>query len=429
MCDQNITKGESRMQIKCILNRVQKFQSFVYKRVRMTEEDGSLVLLVDIVPRENSWLICSKCGKPCRGYDTLDHRRFEFVPMWGIQVFFIYLMRRCDCPDCGVVVEEVPWAEGKQQLTKTYAWFLAGWAKIMSWKEVARAFKTTWDHVFQAVEMAVRWGLDHRDLESVTAIGVDEVQWHHGQNYLTVVYQINHECKRLLWVGRERTEDTLNEFFTSFGEKRSSALKFICSDMWQPYLNVIAEKAAGALHVLDRFHIDTKMNKALDEVRAAEAKDLKAKGYEPVLKKTRWCLLKRPKNLTEKQGTKLADLLRYNLKSVRAYLLKEDFVLFWDSIDPADAKECLTDWCGKVMRSRIDPMKKIARMLRTHECRILNWFSARGVVSLGAVEGLNNKEKLVTRKSYGFRTFKAMEIALYHTLGALPELETTHRFC
>jgi transposase len=395
----------------------------------MTEEGGAPVLLVDIVARANSWLKCSKCGKLCRGYDTLSPRRFEFVPLWGIKVFFVYVMRRCDCPDCGVVVEAVPWAEGKQQLTTTYAWFLADWAKRMSWKEVARAFKTSWDHVFQAVEMAVLWGLEHRDLKAITAIGVDEVQWQHGQKYLTVVYQINKECKRLLWVGCDRTEETLKEFFTSFGKKRSKALKFICSDMWKPYITVIAEKASRALHVLDRYHIVAKMNTALDEVRAAESKDLKDKGYEPVLKKTRWCLLKRPENLTEKQGTALADLLRYNLKSVRAYLLKEEFCFFWEYIYPASARKYLLEWCNKAMRSRIKPMKKIAKMLRAHQRQILNWFKARDVISLGAVEGLNNKEKLVTRKAYGFRTYKAIEVALYHTLGVLPELKTTHRFC
>lgn len=416
------------MQIKCILNRIQKFQSFVYKRVRLVEEAKSLVLLIDIVPRSNSWLKCSKCGRQCRGYDTLGRRRFEFVPMWGIKVFFIYQMRRCDCPDCGVVVEEVPWAEGKQHITTTYAWFLSGWAKRMSWKEVARAFNTTWEHVFHAVRMAVRWGLNHRDLESITAIGIDEVQWHHGQKYLTVVYQINQECKRLIWIGQERTEDTLKAFFSFFGTRRSSLLAFICSDMWKPYLNVIKEKAAGALHVLDRYHIVAKMNKALDEVRAAETKELKKKGYEPVLTKTRWCLLKRPENLTEKQDTTLAELLRYNLRSVRAYLLKEEFQLFWDYTYPGCAAKFMDAWCNKTMRSRINPMKKIAKMLRTHKANILNWFQARNEVSLGAVEGMNNKEKLITRKSYGFRTFKVIQIALYHTLGDLPVPITAHRF-
>lgn len=416
------------MQLKGILNRIQKFKSFVFKNTRLVQEHNVPVLLVDIVPRTNGWVTCSHCGKPCKGYDTLKPRRFEYVPLWGISVFFVYTMRRVNCPKCGVVVESVPWADGNQHLTTTYAWFLAQWAKRMSWKEVARAFKTTWDHVFQAVTMAVHWGLEHRDLETVTAIGVDEVQWHHGQNYLTVVYQINQECKRLLWVGRERTEETLQSFFTSFGTIRSAALKFICSDMWQPYLNVISRMASQALHVLDRFHIVKKMNKALDEVRATEVKTLKANGLEPVLTKTRWCLLKNRENLTEKQGTTLASLVRFNLSSMRAYLLKEEFTLFWNYIYPGCAKKFLDAWCGKTMRSCIDPMKKIAKMLRTHETRILNWFKARNVVSLGAVEGLNNKEKLVTRKSYGFRTFKAIEIALYHTLGNLPELKTTHRF-
>ena len=417
------------MQLKCILNRIQKFQSFVYKKVHLAEKNKSLILLVDIKARANSWLVCSRCGKHCKCYDTLSPRWFEFVPLWGIPVFFVYAMRRVNCSMCGIVVETVPWAEGNQHLTTTYAWFLARWAKRMSWKEVAIAFKTTWDHVFQAVEQAVNWGRCHRDLSGITAIGVDEVQWHRGHKYLTVVYQIDQACKRLLWVGLDRTEKTLEDFFTAFGRERTKALKFICSDMWKPYLTIIAKMADAAMHLLDRYHITAKMNKALDEVRASEAKDLKAKGLEPVLKHSRWCLLKRPENLTEKQDTTLAELLKYNLKSVRAYLLKEEFHFFWEYTSSAWAEKFMDAWCKKVMRSRIDPMMKIAQMLRTHKPLILNWFKARDAISLGAVEGLNNKEKLVTRKSYGFRTFKAIEIALYHTLGALPELKATHRFC
>ena len=171
------------------------------------------------------------------------------------------------------------------------------------------------------------------------------------------------------------------------------------------------------------------MNKAIDEVRASEAKEMQAKGYQPVQKHSRWCLLKRPENLTEKQEIKLAELLRYNLKVVRSNLLKENFHFFWEYISTSRAEKFLNGWCKKVMRSRIGPMKKIAQTLRTHKKLIINWFEAGDVISLGAVEGLNNKEKLVTRKAYGFRTFKAIEIALYHTLGALPEPQLTHRFC
>ena len=391
------------MQLKTILNRVQKFKSFVYQTAQFSEELGRLIILVTIVPRANGQPICSICGNARPGYDTLPYiRRFEFVPLWGIPVFFEYAMRRVDCPTCGVVVESIPWAEGKNHLTTTYAWFLATWAKRLCWSDVAQAFQTTWENVFRSVTMAVRWGLDHRILDGITAIGVDEILWHRGHQYLTLVYQIDNDCKRLLWVAKNRTEESLRGFFELLGAVRCAGIRFVCSDMWKPYLNVIAEKAKQALNILDRYHIAAMMNKAIDKVRATEAKELRDKGYEPVLKNSRWCLLKRPENLTENQDIKLAELLRYNLKTVRAYLLKEDFQFFWDYVRSGWAGKFLDKWCTKVMRSRIEPMKKIAKTLRGHRSLIMNWFKARGVISLGAVEGLNNKLKPPSPKGEGF---------------------------
>src|ERR1700751_6350044 len=196
--------------------------------------------------------------------------------------------------------------------------------------------------------------------------------------------------------------------------------------MWQPYLRVIRERCTTTVNILDRFHIVAKMNEALDDVRAAEARRLVQDGYEPVLKKTRWCVLKRKANLTGLQRFRLRDLLRYNLKTVRAYLLKEDFQQFWEYNSPTWAARFLDDWCRQVIR--IEPMKKIANTLRGHRELILNYFRARKKFSSGVVEGLNNKAKLTMRKSYGFRTFHVTEIALYHALGKLPEPETIHRF-
>ena len=140
-------------------------------------------------------------------------------------------------------------------------------------------------------------------------------------------------------------------------------------------------------------------------------------------------MLKRPENLTASQEVKLADLVRYNLRAVRSYLLKEDFQGFWDYTSPYWAGQFLDRWCTRAMRSQIDPMKRVARMLRNHRELILNWFEAHGTVSSGSVEGLNLKAKLTTRKAFGFRTYRGVETALYHTLGKLPEPELTHRFC
>ena len=198
--------------------------------------------------------------------------------------------------------------------------------------------------------------------------------------------------------------------------------------MWQPYLDVIRQKCSQALHILDRFHIVAKMNKALDEVRAAESRKMAQQGHEPLLKKSRWCVLKRKENLTSQQNLRLRELLRYNLQTVRAYLLKEDFQQFWEYNSPTWAGNFLDFWCYQTMRSRIEPMKKIARTLRAHRQLLLNYFKAKKQFSSGVIEGLNNKAKVTMRRSYGFRTFRILELALYHSLGKLPEPELTHDF-
>jgi transposase len=417
------------MQLKSILNRVERYKSFVYGKAQWVEDAARPTIEVRIEPRANGRAICSGCGRPGPGYDRLPERRFEFVPLWQIAVFFVYAMRRVDCPRCGVTVERVPWAEGKHTMTTTFRWFLARWAKRLSWREVAGIFWVSWEDVFRSVKYAVSWGLAHRDLSGIEAIGVDEIQWQRGHHYLTLVYQIEEGMKRLLWVAEDRTEASLRGFFQTLSEEVRLSVRFACSDMWQAYLKVIAEQLKNVVHVLDRFHIMKKMGEAIDEVRRGEARRLEKDGYEPVLKQSRWCLLKRPENLTEKQTVKLAELLQYNLQSVRSYLLREDFQRFWEYLSPGWAAKFLDQWCTRTLRSRIEPMKKVARSLREHRDLILNWFRARGKVSAGAVEGLNNKAKLTTRKAYGFRTYEGIETALYHTLGALPEPEFTHEFC
>jgi transposase len=137
------------MQLKTILNRVEPFKSFVYGKVEWVEGTGRPTLKVEVHARKNGRAICSGCGHPRPGYDRLPERRFEFVPLWGITVYFVYALRRVDCRSCGVIVERVPWARGKCHLTISYRWFLARWAKRLSWDEVARIFHTNWRNVFE----------------------------------------------------------------------------------------------------------------------------------------------------------------------------------------------------------------------------------------------------------------------------------------
>src|SRR5665213_1695644 len=222
-----------------ILNRCHRFPGFVYRHARFSADGKSIE--IEVSPRVGSKARCSGCQ--------------------------------------AVVVEEVPWGDGKRTLTRAYMLFLARWARRLSWKEVAENFRTSWDKVFDAVEHVVTYGLEHREFGRIDAIGVDEIQYAKGHKYLTLVYQIDLGLTRLLWVGKERTIESFRGFFTVIGDELALKICFVCSDMWEPYLKVIREKCSEALHILDRFHIVAKMNKALDEVRAGESRRMAREGY------------------------------------------------------------------------------------------------------------------------------------------------------
>lgn len=422
----------TQLEVKTILNRIQRFVGFIYSSIRLRGSGGSLRIEAQIEPHQGVRGKCATCLKPCPGYDQLPERRWLFVPLWGIIVHFFYQPRRVECAEHGVGVEHIPWSQGKRPVTTAMMGFLARWARRLSWRETARTFHTSWESVYHSVEWFVEWGLAHRVLEGVRSMGIDEIHWGQGKradSFLTVIYQIDGHCRRLLWVGRRRTKATLRSGLKVLGPAVVSGLRYVCSDMWQPYLKVMAQQAGQALHILDRFHIVQHLNQAVDQVRRAESTRLHGKPMAAKLKKMRWKLLRRGSRVRGQARVKLWGLLESKMATGRAWDLKECFGYFWHYKSIYWAGGFLDYWTERAMRSRLEPMKKVARMLRKHEALLLNWFKAKGEVSSGAVEGLNNKIRVVTRRSYGFRTYKAMEIALYHNLGRLPEPETTHRFC
>lgn len=421
-----------QLEVKTILNRIQHFAGFVYREVRLRCHGQHLHIEITLEAHAQSRGQCSECRQPAPGYDQLPVRGWLFVPLWGIPTYFIYAPRRVECPEHGIGVEHMPWNEGKRPVTLAMMGFLARWARRLSWRETARVFGASWEAVYSSVEWFVQWGLAHRSLEDIEAIGVDEIHWGRGKRadqFLTVIYQIDRECRRLLWVGRRRTQATLRRGLKELGPQVVKGLRYVCSDMWQPYLRVLAQEASQALHILDRFHIVQQLNLAVDEVRRAESTRLRGQPLGDRLKKMRWKLLRRGSRVRGRARVKLWGLLQSKLATGRAWDLKECFEYFWHYKSIYWAGGFLDYWTERAMRSRLEPMKRVARMLRKHEPLLLNWFKAKGEVSSGAVEGLNNKIRVVTRRSYGFRTYPAMELALYHNLGRLPEPETTHRFC
>jgi transposase len=385
----NKQRPTTQLEVKTILNRIRHFVGFVYQSIRLRGSGSTLRLEVKLEAHRGIRGKCASCMQPAPGYDRLAERRWLFVPLWGILVHFFYAPRRVECPEHGVGVECIPWSRGKRPVTTAMMGFLARWAHRLSWRETARTFQTSWEAVYHSVAWFVEWGLAHRQLEAVRSLGVDEIHWDQGKHadqFLTVIYQIDRHCRRLLWVGRRRTQATLRRGLTALGP-------------------------------------------AVDQVHRAESTRLHGKPLAAKLKKMRWKLLRRGRRVRGQTRIKLHGLLASKLATGRAWDLKECFDYFWHYRSIYWAGGFLDYWTERAMRSRLEPMKKVARMLRKHEALLLNWFKAKGRVSSGVVEGLNNKIRVVTRRSYGFRTFNAMEIALFHNLGKLPAPESTHRFC
>src|SRR5512135_3744466 len=150
-----------QLEVKTILNCIQRFPGFVYQEVRLRcwEEGKPRRIEIKLEPHRSTRARCSRCDKPTPGYDVLPERRWEHVPLWGIKTYFYYTPRRVNCSEHGVVVEHIPWSDGKRPVTLSMMGFLARWARRLSWRETAHAFQTSWEALYRSVEWFVEWGL------------------------------------------------------------------------------------------------------------------------------------------------------------------------------------------------------------------------------------------------------------------------------
>jgi transposase len=425
------------MTLKTLFRQVQDLTGFVVKSAKQFLDDKK-ELRIELVldAHANYKRRCSCCGGHGRVHDRLPERRWHYVPIWNIPVDLLYAPRRVICPRRGApTVEAMPWSRGKSPYAEPYMVFLARWARHLSWKKTAEMFNASWDAVYRSVKWVVDWGLEFRDLSGVTALGVDELHWGRGKkscNFLTLVYQIDPGSRRLLHVGTRRTEATLREGLGTLEAKHEGFLegvKVVCSDMWKPFLKVVAAMCSNAINVLDPFHISKHLNEAVDQVRRGEQARLRTKEGRARAKGGRFLLLKRSSKVRGKAREKLKAVLASLGATSRAWELKESFRRFWAYRSPAWARAYLKAWTCRAMRSRLEPMKKVARMLRAHEELLMNYFKAKRQYNSGVVEGLNNKARVSLAQGYGHRSSEVLKLVLYHSLGNLPEPPISHKFC
>jgi len=386
-----------------------------HRVVRVREEADVLVGEVERCAHRK--LRCGRCGLEAKGTKgrVEGPRRWRDLSMGRKWLVIAYWPYRVVCAVCGVSVEGVPWAERWARVTRRLAEAVAAMTKDRDWKATAAHFALNWKTVLSAVKRTVERGLAKRRLKAIRWIGMDEVSRKKGHHYLTLVYDL--ERQQLLWVGEGRSEETVKGFFAWLGLRRCRHLKVVCMDMWRPYLNAVREGAPQATVAFDRFHLVRHLNEAVDDVRRGLVRKLKAP-FRALVKGTRFVLLKNPWNLTPRQRQQLNALVRQNSPLSRAWYLKEDFQRFFDYTREGWARKHLDHWLQWAARSRLAPFKKLARLVREHLDGILAWTKIR--VTNGALEGMNNKVKLVSHRAFGFRNVEHYKMAIYHCCANLP---------
>ncbi len=379
------------------------------------QPDGGVVAHIERLPGRR--LVCGECGHPARKVATTRRpaRRWRDLALRDQPLWLVYAPHRLWCPTCGLRVERVPWAAKWQRVTHGLARAVATLARKLDWTSVASHFRVNWKTVASVVEAAVLWGLAHRRWQPLHQVGLDEVSRRKGQQYLTLVYDL--ERRRVVWVGKDRDEATLQRFFAWLGTRRARAIQAVCCDMWRPYLAVLRAQVPHATVVFDRFHLTQHATAAVDTVRRQMWRQL-AEAERPDFKRTRFLWLKNPENLARKERTRLSGLLRLNAPIVKAYLLKEDLRRFWEYRYSAWAEGHLRQWLWRASHSRLAPMKELAKMIRSHLDGILAWTRLR--VTNGALEGMNNKVKAISHRAFGFRTTWTYIANIYHCCAELP---------
>lgn len=382
--------------------------------VSLNAEKQEVTVRVELPP--GTRLACPECERPACAIKDSRERRWRHLDTCQFKTFIEGPLPRTDCPVCGVKTVAPPWAEQHGRFTALFERFAIDALREMSTSAACGLLRISWDEADGIMSRAVERGLARGDLSEIRRIGIDEKSAGKGQQYITVVYDL--ETSDVLWAGRDRTKATLDEFFSNVPAKTRQQIECITMDMWEPYRASCREwiPDADSKTTLDRFHIQRHLNQAVDEVRRREHRALLEQGKEG-LKHTRWDWLYNRENLPADREARFEPLRGSDLKTARGYAIKENFRHFWNYRYPANARRFFKQWYYWATHSRLDPIITVARRVKKHFERIITYFKTRA--SNSVAEGINNKIETIKRKAYGFRNIDRYIDAIYFHCGGL----------
>jgi transposase len=361
---------------------------------------------------------CPECGKKCGRY---DHRLREWrhLDTCQFKTILVAEVPRVDCPEHGVHTIRVPWSEPGSRFTALFEALVISWLQEASVAAVARLVDLTWDQVAGIMERAVRRGFRRRKSIAAARIGVDETSFQKRHEYVTVVADVLAKEPRVLYVADHRRQKSLAGYYETLNAQEKAGLEAISMDMWDPYISATKAAIPDAERKIcfDKYHVAQHFGDAVDKVRRSEQKVLKKEGDER-LKGTKYLWLQNPENMSEERWEgAFADLRESALKTARAWAVKEHVMTLWGYVTRGWARRAWEKLIGWAVRTRLEPVKKVGRMVRTHLWGILNAIVHK--VTNARLESINARIQWVKKMACGFRNRDRFRMAIYFHLGGL----------
>ena len=358
---------------------------------------------------------CPECEQPCPVYDHREEREWRHLDTMQFKTLLVAEVPRVNCPTHGIKSLKTPWADLKSRFTLLFERFAID--VLLSSNNQSKAaglLGLSWDEVHAVQKRAVDRGLEKRILSETSHVGIDEKNFLKGQSYVSVLYDLDQS--NVLEVVKDRDEESATKLLETIPEESRDKIEAVGVDMWQPFVNSIEKVLPSADIVHDKFHIVSHLCDAVDLVRRKEHKQLLIDDSD-ILKGTRYTWLRKPENWTEKDEATFEALKNAGLQVSRAWMIKENFAFFWDYVYEKSARKFFDQWYFWATHSRLEPIIKAAKMIKSHFENIITYLEHR--ITTAKAEGLNSKIQTVKSAARGFRNFENYRIAILFHCGGL----------
>jgi len=386
---------------------------------RVSKVDGDFVaeqVTVSLALRSNARLICPICQKRASRYDKKP-KRWRHLDTGIVPTYIEAEIPRVNCQKHGVNLIRVPWSEPRSRYTAEFEAAVIDWLHDSSISAIASHMRMSWNAVAGIQQRAVVRGLLRREKnEPAERLGIDETSFKKGHDYITVIH--DGDTGAVVYVCEDRKKENVAQYFESLNEKERESIKSISMDMWPAYINATLEAIPDARYKIafDKFHVAKYLGDAVDKVRREEHRSLLREG-NTILTGTKYRWLTNPQNETPERANEQRALRASNLKTARAWAIKEHAMCLWNYVARGWAERQWMQWYGWAIRSRLEPVKATARTIKSHLWGILNAIVLGQDNSLA--ESINSRIQLVKRRSRGFRNKKRFMMAVYFHLGDL----------